>query len=301
MVMKYCITKDQAGRFLLSRQRLTGERRYEGTGGILEYIYSVGCIQFDPVDVCGKNAEILLHSRVQGFEKAMLNELLYTNRQLIECFDKNLCIVPVRDWLYLRPSAEPGDAKAAYDQRAKQAVEELRPLICRQIEQHGCVSAREIQTDKRIQWYWGNNTSYARAALETMYFSGELIIHHRQGNIKSYAFAKDHIPAMYYNAPPPFDSAQQRAQWQVLRRIGAVGMLYNRAGGGFLGTKMCAADRRKAFDILLEQNRIIQVDIDGIDQPVYICGADQPVLYRVLSDQTGQPRAEFIAPLDNLL
>ena len=41
------------------------------------FVCQAGCIQFDPVDVCGKNAELTLQSRVKGFKKSMLWELLY--------------------------------------------------------------------------------------------------------------------------------------------------------------------------------------------------------------------------------
>lgn len=39
--------------------------------GVCDYIRQAGCIQFDPIDVCGKNAELVLQSRVEGFTKDM--------------------------------------------------------------------------------------------------------------------------------------------------------------------------------------------------------------------------------------
>lgn len=40
-----------------------------------------GCIRFAPVDVCGKNAELTLQSRVKNFKKTMLSDLLYKDRK----------------------------------------------------------------------------------------------------------------------------------------------------------------------------------------------------------------------------
>lgn len=31
-----------------------------------------GCIQFDPVGVCGRNADLVLQSRIKGYQKTML-------------------------------------------------------------------------------------------------------------------------------------------------------------------------------------------------------------------------------------
>ena len=63
------ITKEQARQFILAKQGLIGKHRFEGKNGALEYVRQAGCIQYDPVDVCGKNAELTLQSRVKGFRK----------------------------------------------------------------------------------------------------------------------------------------------------------------------------------------------------------------------------------------
>ena len=57
------ITKEQARRFILLKQGLIGSYRYIGKQGAYDFIREAGCIQYDPVDVCGKNAELTLQSR----------------------------------------------------------------------------------------------------------------------------------------------------------------------------------------------------------------------------------------------
>ena len=70
------VTKGEARRFILSRQGLLGKHRFSGKRGAYLYVRQAGCIQYDPVDVCGKNAELTLQSRVKGFSKKMLADLL---------------------------------------------------------------------------------------------------------------------------------------------------------------------------------------------------------------------------------
>ena len=70
------ITKQQATQFILVKQALIGDYRFKQKDGAYEYVCQAGCIQYDPVDVCGKNAELTLQSRVKGFKKSMLYELL---------------------------------------------------------------------------------------------------------------------------------------------------------------------------------------------------------------------------------
>ena len=98
------ITPDQARQFMLLKQGLLGKHRFAGKDGAYQYVRQAGCIQFDPVDVCGKSHELALLARIHGFSHHMLNDLLYDKRQLIDFFDKNLCIMPVEDWPCSRTS-----------------------------------------------------------------------------------------------------------------------------------------------------------------------------------------------------
>ena len=92
------ITKQQARQFVLAKQGLLGAHRFVGKDGAFDYVRQAGCIQYDPVDVCGKNAELTLQSRVKGFSKTMLADLLYKDRKLVDYADKELSIWPAEDW-----------------------------------------------------------------------------------------------------------------------------------------------------------------------------------------------------------
>lgn len=61
------LTKQQAEQFILAKQGLLGKYRFSGKDGAYDYIRQAGCIQYDPIDVCGKNAELTLQSRIRGF------------------------------------------------------------------------------------------------------------------------------------------------------------------------------------------------------------------------------------------
>ena len=91
------MTREQARRFILSKQGLLGKYRFVGKPGAYQYIRQAGCIQYDPVDVCGKNAELTLQSRVRGFTRKMLADLLYKDRLLVDYTDKELSIWPRED------------------------------------------------------------------------------------------------------------------------------------------------------------------------------------------------------------
>ena len=299
--MMITLTNRQARQFILLKHGLLGEHKFTGKQGVLDFVRQAGCVQFDPVDVCGRSADITLNSRVKDYTKEMLDELLYKDRLLIDYFDKNLSIFSVEDlpvFLFRKTS---GGYAEAYDNRGGDAVKRIIPLIRQLIEERGNISASEVGTDETIEWHWGIMTSLPRAALESMYFQGELIIHHKTGTNKSYALMKDHIPANILNASLPFDTEEERLAWHIKRRIGAVGLLWNRASDAWLGLNIKSADRAAAFKKLLDDGLIFEVTVDGLNDPLYICDDDRAILETILSEKEFPPRCELIAPLDSLI
>jgi len=295
------LTNRQARLFLLIKHGLVGEYKFIGKQGALDFIRQAGCVQFDPVDVCGRNADIVLNARVKGYAKQMLDELLYLDRRLIDYFDKNLSIFAVEDLPAFTYKKLSGGYAEMFDSSGGEAVARIMPYIRKLIAERGHISAAEVDIDETIEWRWSMLASLPRAALESMYFRGELIVHHKTGVNKSYAFAKDHIPADILNAAPPFEDESGRLAWHVTRRIGAVGMLLNKAGDAWLGLGITAAERAAAFKKLTEQGRICEISVEGIKDPLFVRSDDRNILEIVLSGADPKPRCELIAPLDSFI
>ncbi len=89
------ITNQQARRFILAHQGLWPPYELEGKAGILDYMHRVGCIQFDPLDIVGRNPDLVLQSRISDFRPAMLQELIYEDRELVDGWDKNMSLFSV--------------------------------------------------------------------------------------------------------------------------------------------------------------------------------------------------------------
>ncbi len=291
------ITKDEAKRFLLRKHGLYGEYIFSGKEGIYSFIKQAGCIQYDPIDVCGKNHELVLQSRVKDFEKDMLHELLYKDRRLVDWFDKNQAIMPMSDWPYFEY-----DRKAARENsRHKEQVDKVEGDIIRRIKEIGEVCSSDLEHQGKVDWWWAP-TSLARAALETMYLRGNLIISNKKNTRRFYSLAEDLIPKNIYTQKDKDVSKDERIIWQVKRRIGAVGMLKNKASDAFLGMRgFKAADRNNAFSELLKRGELVPVEVEDSLDEFYILSSDKSLMDDVLLDKSESDRLEFIAPLDNLM
>lgn len=291
------LTNRQARQFILVKQGLLGDYRFSGKEGVLDFVHQAGCIQFDPIDVCGKNAELVLQSRIKGFTKRMLYELLYEDRRLLDYYDKNLAILAIEDWPYLERIREYFRKKSRSNEEVDKITDEIKQIII----EKSPVSSKDIGYEEKVDWYW-NSTKLARAALETLYFRGELIVHHKIGTNKYYALAKDYVPEELLMAKDPKDKELEHLKWRVLRRISALGLLWNKPSDAFLFIwNMNAKVRNQVFTELLQEGEITEVVVEGCKDSFYCISKDLPLLHQVMGTSKFKSRTELIAPLDNML
>ena len=300
------VTLDQARQFILLRQGLLGEHRFIGKNGAYQYVRQAGCIQFDPVDVCGRNAELTLQSRVKGITRKTLSDLLYRDRLLVDYSDKELSIWPIEDWPYF------ADYRERSIEHGKQfpGIPELEEKAVAYIRKHGPVSSDTLPIEGTIFWHssmhwsghWDKDSLAARSVLEQLYTDGVLLIHHKTGSRKYYDLADKYLPAELLSAPNPCPDEASWLCWRVKRRIGAVGLLWNRNSTAWLGINMATEQRNASFDRLEKDGVITPVQVEGIRFPLYMLTDDLPLLESVTAGQASlKPRLEFLAPLDPML
>jgi uncharacterized protein YcaQ len=296
------LTARQARQFILLKHGLLGGRKFSGKQGVCDFIRQTGCIQFDPVDICGRNAELTLLSRVEGFVKETLNELLYKDRLLVDYPDKQLAIIPAEDWAYFERYRRASRDNGKNYPEIKALAKKVRAII----EADGAVCSSDIKLDGGFYWrsaiHWSAGNNLSRSVLEQMYSAGELIIHHKNGTRKYYDLAERHIPAGILNAPEPLAKEFDHQKWRLLRRIGAVGLIWNRPSDAWLNIWGLDNETRGGiFRALCEEEAVAALDVEGIKEPLYCLVGDMPLVKTVLKNPELKPRCEFIAPLDPLL
>ncbi len=300
------ITREQARRFILSKQGLLGRYRFAGKDGAYRYVRQAGCIQYDPVDVCGKNAELTLQSRVKGFTKKTLADLLYKDRLLVDYSDKELAIWPSEDWPYFSGYREKSKAHGA----SFQGIPELEEKAVSYIREHGPVSSDTLPIPGKIFWHssmhwsgnWHGQSQAARSVLEQLYTDGVLLIHHKSGSRKYYDLADRHLSPALLSAANPCPDEAAFLQWRVKRRIGAVGLLWNRRSDAWLGIDMTNEKRDRAFEALEKAGEISAVQVRDIRFPLYMQAEDLALMEAAAAGSIDtKARLEFLAPLDPML
>lgn len=190
------ITNEQVRRYMLLKAGLIGEKQRDGKAGVMDFIRSVACLQFDPIDSCGRSADITLQSRVKNYKKSDLQELLYTEHVLHDYWDKCMCIFPVEDWPYFARRRQHHKENPYFK---SEAMTQWLSIAYSKVSSDGPITSAALGDGPKIRWPWGQ-APIGRAALEMLYDQGEIIISNKKINRKHYDLTVRHIPAAILEA-----------------------------------------------------------------------------------------------------
>jgi uncharacterized protein YcaQ len=292
--MRLTITKKQAKSYLLRYHHLCDETAILSEDGIVDYVRHIGCIQYDPLDVVGRNPDLALQARCPAYRKGDIEKLLYQDRRLFDVWDKNMSICAVEDWPYF----------SRYRRRFSPQMEALGDAvktITEYLREHESACSSDFDFAGKFPWHYGPQRT-AKAALECMCYCGFALVHHKKGSRRYYALAEKHIPKKFYAAADPNQDDDDYYAWAVLRRINSVGFLWNRRSDAWLGIQDFKTEQReRGFKKLLERDAIIPFTVEGMAETFYLDRRNVPLLQSAIEKPGIKKGLRFLAPLDNLL
>ena len=312
------ISREVARRYLAIHHLLAPPRSLpSGPDGILAVFDRLGSIQFDPIDIAGRNHDLVLLARVSGYRREMTDRLLYEERSLFETYNKGLSLVPTAELPWYRIAWDRARRRhddGAFDEHAP-LVEEL----LERIRTTGPMSSTDVAPRAAIDWYW-RPTNQVRAVLEAMAESGILGLARRDGNRRVYDLAERLFPAEILDRTvPPRESFRHK----LLSRYRAHGLL-GRSGtaelwvgtsprvGAIYGLEgelpAAAAGRKVLHAELVEAGALIPMTIEDVRGERYLPAEGMPLLAQAerevaAGDPPGgaAPAVAFLGALDPLI
>jgi hypothetical protein len=249
-----------ARRFLVLRHLLAPPRSLPPEpASVLRVVDRLGSLQFDPLEVAGRNHDLVLLARIRGYRREWTDHWLYEDRRLYETYNKSLNIVPVSElpwyrWIWDR--ARRRHDAAAFDDHAP-LVEEL----LERIRHHGALLPRDVGPREAIDWYW-RPTNQVRAILEALAEVGTLGIARREGNLRVYDLAERLFPREILAEQRPVRQQQLHRFLARYRGHGLLGASGNQEL--WVGGTGYAADRAAMRDELIDAGRLFPVTVEGI-------------------------------------
>jgi hypothetical protein len=262
----------------------------------------LGSLQFDPLEVAGRNHDLVLLARIAGYRREWADHWLYGDRRLYETYNKSLSIVPLAELPLYRYAWD--RARARHD---GQAFDEHAPLVeelLSRIRNGGSLLPRDVGARRAIDWYW-RPTNQVRAILEALAEVGTIGIARREGNLRVYDLAERlYPPEILAERRPPREQQAHR----LLSRYRGNGLLGSSGNQElWVGGLGHAADRAAVRAELVEEGRLVPVEVEGLRGLRYVVAEDLPLLERAwleIRDGRSPGGAEagvaFLAPLDPL-
>ena len=291
------ISFEEARRFLVNYHNLNEVREYRGIDGIIQCFRQLKSIQYDPLNVVGRNADLVLQSRVRDYEPSMLYDLLYRQHRLIDGFDKEMCIYEADEYVNFarvrKANVKRTEATLAYRGQldALNIVEEVRDYI----KKNGMTSSKDLSIGESRESRWGHK-KLSSAALDYLYCRGDLAIKEKRGTQKYYDFT-DNVLAKELLEADDFIDDTEFLQWYIKRRIQCVGLLWNKRGGAWQGHYLSdKKTRENVINSLVDTKKLQEVYIEGIDTPFYF-----PYEAECYFAYPNKGLVKFLAPLDNML
>jgi uncharacterized protein YcaQ len=302
--MTQLISLAVARRFLAIRHLLAPPRSLPATPeSVLVVVDRLGSLQFDPLDVAGRNHDLILQARVAGYRRDLTDELLYGRRLLFEAYNKALNLLPTRELPYYRITWQNGA-----DGRAGELVREQAALaekVLAAITAEGPKCSSDFEREAAIDWWWGP-TSAARAVLDALGVCGRLSLARRDGNRRYYDLTERLFPADVLETRIP---EREQLRHKLLSRYRGHGLLGSQGSGELWPGTGTAADRASLRRELLDRGEIVAVAVEGMRGERFMVGDELPLLAQAEreageaagGDAGEAPGCSFIAPLDPLL
>ena len=295
------ISSDHARRFLAARHLLAPPRSLPAKPeAVLDVVERLGSLQFDPLEVPGaRNHDLVLHARIGGYRRGWAEEWLYgEDRRLIELYNKSLNILPMHELPHYRVSWQRAATSVDGGILVEQA--DVAKAILKRLRSDGPLSTAAFSEHAHaVDWWWAP-TRASRAVMEALFVTGRIGIARRDGNRRFYDLIERLVPADLLRVR---ESEEDGMTHRLLSRYRAVGLTTP------IGTQTevmysagSTAERTRRTARLVDEGRLVPVDVEGLKYARYIVAEDERTL-KATADPAPEatPNVAFLAPLDPIV
>jgi len=250
-----------ARRFILGKQGLWPGRRWRCIKGTEQAMRAMEYLQLDPLQIVARSHDIKLYSRVLDYRPGMWEGLTYKQRKFFD-WGGWLAVRPMDElphWRVIMRRERDGEQRwsgmAKLAREHADAIAEMRALL----RERGTVRNRDFQmsTRTRTESYRGRKDS--SLALYYLWYTGEVMTHHREGFERVYALTEAVAPTDLIR-----ESDEEEAdRYLVKKEVSFSGLSRPSALDTFIRGLPHGKAYKQVTDALLADGEIIEVKVEG--------------------------------------
>ncbi len=291
-------------RFILGRQGLWPGRRWSGREDLEAALENLCRIQVDPLNAVGRNHDLALHGRIDGYRPEHLQDALYNRHTAFE-WGATLFVYPVSQFRFMRARMElfgSGSDWSSISRRYSSSIDE----VLRSIERNGPMGNRDFKGNRKVDSYVARKDT--GIALYFLWLHGDLMISGRRRSEKLYDLT-DRVIGRIPDAAPA-DEAEEQLIKQRFKLYGA-----SNQTEAYSAIRTCSFGKVKKEHVVRKLRRLVrdgtvaEVSVRGWKGPGYILAETAAELSAVASctppvewknSRRDATETVFLAPLETV-
>ncbi len=215
MMSTTLISTKTARRLFLDAQGLLADPTRKATRTTLaKLIDQMGFVQLDSINYVERAHHLTLGSRLDSYRHEHFAHLLETQRHLFEHWTHDASVIPTAWFAHWKPRFAQYEKKFSqskwFGQRMGEAPDKMLAHVRERIAHEGPLRSQDFEHDRKGEpagwWDWKPQ----KAALEYLWFTGELMVTRREKFQKVYDLTQRVLPAVTTLAHP---SAAEHVEW----------------------------------------------------------------------------------------
>lgn len=296
------LTPGEARAFLVGHHALAAPELPAGAAGVRALLARLRCIQLDPLDPLGTNADLVALARVDGIGKGDVYRHLLPGHAF-EHFAKERCLLPADAFAWYRDELAIEPEWWSHAERLRRLPRGAVEKVLEEVRARGPIVADDLADHGRVEpldWSgWRGTPRAAKMALEVLQTRCEVVVSGRGPRGKLYDVPERALKgAARRRVHPPGRTAEDRVEafrrWALLERVEAAGLL-SRAGGA-TWSMLTPARRAGIPEALLADGAVEEVQVVGSTR-TYLA----PRGFAGRSHPAPDGRIRLLGPLDPLI
>lgn len=284
-------------------QGLSSHELQAGSAGIRSLVEQLGAVQIDTLHVVQRSQYLVLWSRLGDYATADFDVLLSDpgQRSLFEYWSHAACLLPLKHFRFYLPTMHWFEnAGNRWGHRLQGDPEDPAVVLANvraRVQQEGGLRSADFEHRQRSAGAWWN-WKPAKAALEHLFDTGELMVSRRDKFQRVYDLRDRVLPAWVDTQPP--DELETRNFFLALG-VRALGVCLPDQAGDYVYMRRTRA--RPGVRALLESGELLPVQgvlADGTAKELVIHRDVMPLLERAAAGELAPWRTTFLSFFDNL-